>query len=175
MVYLPDELWLHILSFVPPAVIWTNCLLINRQLYRLGQTYAKDELLPRFRLSRTMSLASGSHHRWYDLWGTITFHIPTLQSCTKSCSGSASGYVLFSEYSASPVKLQERVLLKWRSMAVQSPNAKARPREWKVQFGDEDVNVRTLTTVDVLGDSDGAEIRVNWRELLSQYWGWRKG
>ncbi|KAH9825996.1 hypothetical protein Tdes44962_MAKER03779 [Teratosphaeria destructans] len=121
-----------------------------------------------------MSLASGSHHRWYDVWGTMTFHSPTLPPCTQSRSGSASDYVLFSAYSASPAKLQERVLLKWRSIAVSSPNAKPRPQEWKVQFGAEGTSVRRLTTVQSLDVNDGGGIQINWRELLSQYWGWRK-
>ena len=162
MPHLPDELWLHILAYLPPADIWRTLHPLSRQLSACTEDYLVSphcsNVLSRFTVGHQFSLSSGSHHRWYDVRGTITFTF-------KGISKHNARYAWFGSYLVHPQRCNARAMEEWKRMSERGVSGR---QEWRVQFGyDGDVRLVRLPKLVLLAGEEG--VWVDWREMFDAY------
>jgi hypothetical protein len=68
---LPVELWLRIFEDVGDPDLWLSVRNVSRIFRGCVEDIAKTQIIRCFSISTTVSLGSGTQHRWYDVRGTI--------------------------------------------------------------------------------------------------------
>lgn len=162
-IHLPDELWLHIVSYLEPKDIWSSARPINQQLTRIcSNLLLTDEQMRKFTIGISFSLGAGAHHRWYDIRGTLTFSY-------HSFSKSNPQFALFSACLAHPSACYDRAIQKWKGMSSGSLGEK---EMWRLQHGYEgQVKVVRLPKLVVASEEDGGGVWCDWRELFDACFG----
>src|ERR1700753_2347647 len=121
---LPDELRLQILTFVSPTDLWLSVRHINSQYRKYADEIASKEHIPKFSVGQNFTLSSGSHHRWYDVRGTI-------QTKFKSYNKVNPQYALFELTEVLPRSSETRVLETWRRACASGFGPE---QDWRVTF-----------------------------------------
>lgn len=152
---LPDELRLLILSYLSPADLWLSVRHVNPQYQKLVDEVASKEHVPNFAIGQNFTLSSGSHHRWYDVRGTI-------QTRFKKFHNLNPRYALFELVEVWPKSSENRVLETWRRMH----NSGFGPeQEWRVWFQGDGLLMRMPS----LQMAESYGIWCEWREMLEEY------
>lgn len=158
---IPDELWLLILEHLSAKDVWASARHVNERLSRI----ATDQLMRADHVSRlsigvSFSLGSGSHHRWFDIRGTITFSFQHFDERD-------SQYAVFGSLLVHPQESYAVALRKWETIRTHTSRA---GEQWKVQEGaDGEVKVVRLQNLIVVGP--GHELYVDCKELFDAYYG----
>ncbi|KAK5123896.1 hypothetical protein LTR85_002092 [Meristemomyces frigidus] len=165
--HIPDELWLHILTYLAPKDIWSSARPINQQLTRIcSDLLLTDEIMRKFTVGVSISLGAGTRHRWYDIRGTLTF---SFQSFSKH----NGQYALFGACLAHPSACYDRAMEKWKRM---SADGLGERQEWRVQHGYEgDLKYVRLPKLIVAAEQDGGGVWCDWREMFDAYFGVLEG
>lgn len=152
---LPEELRLSILSFVSPADLWLHVRYVNNQYREYAEDVASRELIPRFTIGLNFTLSSGSHHRWYDVRGTVHHGFKYINRLNPQ-------YALFEINSVHPKDCHDRVLQTWKRMCASGFGPE---QEWRVTFHGTGILMKMPKLV--MATDDG--IWCDWRELLGGY------
>lgn len=152
---LPEELRLLILSFVPPSDLWLSVRHVNNQYREYVEEVAAKRLVPQFRIGLYFTLNSGSHHRWYDVRGTVYHAFKEIHKVNPQ-------YALFEMISVDPQKYRDRVLETWNRMCASGFGPE---QEWRVRFPPTDFLMKMPNLV--LSSNQG--VWCDWRELLDGY------
>lgn len=152
---LPDELRLHILSYVPVQELWHSVRRVNKTYSRYADELALKQHIPYFNIGSHFTLGTGSTHRWYDVRGTITtsFH---------SVSKLNPQYALFELTDVLPKASQSRVIERWKHLCASGFGPE---QEWRVTFQGDGILMKMPNLV--LSESGG--IWCDWREMLQGY------
>lgn len=152
---LPEELRLLIISFISPADLWLSVRHINNQYKRYAEEVVTKEHVPAFTVGLSFSLTSGSHHRWFDVRGT-------LHSGYKYMNKLNPQYALFETLQVHPPNYENRIMEKWKQMCASGVGTE---QEWRVTFGGTGLLMKMPNLV--MSASDG--IWCDWREMLDGY------
>lgn len=152
---LPDEIHLHILSYVPPSDLWTNVRHVNRQYSKYADEVASKQHVPKFSIGLNFTLSTGSTHRWYDVRGTVTTSFCHINKMNPQ-------YALFEITDVIPTAAKARVLEKWKRLCAAGFG---REQDWRVTFRGDGILVKMPNLV--LSADDG--IWCDWREMLERY------
>lgn len=107
--YLPDELWLEILTQIPWSTLWFTLRAVHPKFRTEIEKQAITTLLPKFTVALTYTLGSGVRHRWYDVRATITLSFVSMNKHNP-------GFALFRLSTVHPPNFHDRALEKWRGM-----------------------------------------------------------
>ncbi len=121
---LPEELLLHILSYLSPVDLIYNIRHVSHRYLHLSDEVASTQHIPNFSIGLNFTLSSGSHHRWYDVRGTIT-------TTFRHISKTHPQYALFEVTDVLPKANQARVTEKWKQLSAQGFGV---GQEWRVTF-----------------------------------------
>ena len=152
---LPDELKLQILSYLPPSDLWHGVRHINPKYQQYADEVAAKEHIPKFKVGLNFTLSSGSHHRWYDVHGTIHTGFKNIHKVN-------SQYALFEIESLHPPSCSNRVLEKWKQICASGFGPE---QEWRVTFRGDGLLMKMPNLV----LSAGNGIWCDWREMLEGY------
>lgn len=61
---LPEELYLHIFTFVEPQDLWLSIRLVSRSFNRMIESHIKTDTLLKFVIGINYTLGSGTTHHW---------------------------------------------------------------------------------------------------------------
>jgi len=132
-----------------------RALPIRKRIYKLFYTQS---------IGLKTSLGAGTHHRWYDVRGTITFSFQHFNRHDLQ-------YAFFGAPLVHPQSCTARAMEQWRQIAATcvGPNI-----EWAVQFGYQgevkDVQLRKLVVANGESGRDAGDgIWCDWREMLDAY------
>lgn len=153
---LPEELRLLILSFVPPSDLWLSVRHVNNRYREYAEDVASKRLIPQFTIGLNFTLSQGTHHRWYDVRGTVHHGFKEIHKLN-------SQYALFETISVDPKNCQERVLETWNRMCASGFGPE---QEWRVRFPPTSLLMKMPKLV--LSDHHG--VWCDWRELLDGYY-----
>lgn len=159
--FLPDELWVHILQYLSARDAWKSARLVNRQLSRIileQLTSAKH--MSRFSIDISVSLGSGSHHRWYDVRGRITFAFQHFNRHNAQ-------YAHFGSCVVHPAGSYARAMEQWKRMCGTGMGERV---EWRIQEG-VDGEAKIVRLPKLVLDGEGSGLYVDWRELFDAYYG----
>ena len=152
---LPEELRLLILSYLPPSDLWLSVRHINSQYRDYAEEVASKELIPNFAVGLNFTLSSGSHHRWYDIRGTVHHGFIKINKLNPQ-------YALFQVNSVLPHNCQDRVLETWKRMCASGFGPE---QEWRVTYSGTGLLMKMPKLV--LAAQDG--VWCDWREVLDNY------
>jgi hypothetical protein len=165
---LPDEIRLHILSYVAPSDLWHSVRHVNQQYGKYAEEVASKQHVPNFNVGLNFTLGSGSAHRWYDVRGTITTSFRYINKIN-------SQYALFEITEVLPEASSSRVVEKWKRMCASGFGPE---QEWRVTFRGDGILMKMPNLV--LSANDG--IWCDWREMMEGYierlpeaWSWWRG
>lgn len=153
---LPEELRLHILSYLPSSDLWLSVRHINQRYSRYADDVACKNLVPKFTVSLRFTLGSGSSHRWYDVRGSV-------HQGFKEISKLNPQYALFEIVTVHPESYHDRVMQDWKRMCA---SGFGEAQEWLVTFRGTGLLMKMRKHV--LSAEDG--IWCDWRELLDGYY-----
>ena len=159
MPHLPDEIWLQIIHYVPPADLWRNMRLTSKQMLRCTEDYVSkgSGMLEEMTIGLAFSLAAGPHHRWYDVRGTITFSFVEVNKHNQD-------YARFGSCQVHPPRMIDRGVEQWRQISTGGPGER---QEWRLQHGRDSTKLVKLRKL--VADADG--VYCDWRELFDAYYG----
>lgn len=106
------------------------------------------------------SLGTGSHHRWYDVRGNITFTFRQFNRFNDQ-------YALFGECLVHPQGAYARAMEQWKRICVNGVGERV---EWKVQEGFSG-EVRAVRLPKLVIEGEGRGLYVDWREMFDAYYG----
>lgn len=153
---LPSEIWLEICRFAEAKDLYLSLRPVNKQIFACAEDVLQSEIIPHFTINLSFSLGTGSHHRWYDVRGSITLSFRSVSKYNKQ-------YALFDKITYQPQACQQRAGERWNqicSAGVGSDN------EWRVQM--EGGPPRTVRMPNLIISHDhGAWC--DWREMLEAY------
>ena len=155
MATLPNELWLEIFCYLDRSDLWTVIHNVNRQFRACAEDIATKELLQDFTISLTYTLGSGSHHRWYDISGTITLGFKHINRVNPQ-------YALFEVTGTHPESCYSRTVEKWKRMCASGFGPE---QAWPLKLGGNPRLVKMPNLV--LAADDG--LWCDWREMLNGY------
>ena len=153
---LPDEILLEIFRETDPRTLWLSIRNVNQQFRACAEDIVRSELIRRFTVGLNYTLGSGSHHRWYDIRGSITLSF-------KQMSRLNPQYALFEKLSIRPEACNGRAWEKWNRMCAGGFGAE---QEWRVQLDDRDPRVVRMPKL-VISHKHG--LWCDWREMLNAY------
>ena len=152
---LPDELTLLILSFLSPVDLWRSVRNINGKYLKFAEEVAQREHIPKFRIGLNFTLSSGTHHRWYDVRGTV-------QTGFVHINRFNTQYALFEVIEVLPKSCPGRVQEKWKQICASGFGT---AQEWRVTFRGDGILMKLPNLV--LSNGDG--VWCDWREMLDGY------
>lgn len=152
---LPDELKLLILSLLPPSDLWLSVRHVNRKYRQYADEVASKEHVPNFTVGLNFTLSSGTHHRWYDVRGTVHTAFRNINKLNPQ-------YALFEIDSVLPKSCPGRVLEKWKHICASGFGPE---QEWRVTFRGDGLLMKMPNLVLSAGDG----VWCDWREMLSGY------
>lgn len=153
---LPEELRLHILSFLPHSDLWLSVRHVNSRYRSYAEDVACKKLIPKFTIGMNFSLSPGAHHRWYGVWGTVHHGF-------KEINARNPQFALFETISVDPKTCQERVLETWKRMCASGFGPE---QLWRVYL----YPTGLLMEVPTLVLSETGGVWCDWRELLDGYY-----
>ncbi|RMY18358.1 hypothetical protein D0867_05381, partial [Hortaea werneckii] len=154
---LPDELWLLITEYLAAKDVWASVRHVNERLSRI----ATDQLMRadhvrRLSIGVSFSLGSGSHHRWFDIRGTITFSFQHFKEHN-------SRYAIFGSLLVHPQESYAVAMRKWETICSKGIRA---GEQWKVQEGVHgEVKVVRLQNLVVVGPGHELEQKSKKRDI----------
>ena len=152
---LPIELRLQILSFLDPADLWLSVRHINNRYRDYAEEIIAKELIPRFTVGLNFTLSSGSHHRWYDVRGTVHHSFKHISKLNPQ-------YALFEVDTVLPEDFQDRVLETWKRMCASGFGVE---QEWRVTYAGTGLLMKMPSNV--VSGTDG--VWCDWRELMDNW------
>lgn len=152
---LPEELRLHILSYISPSDLWLSVRHINKQYRNYAEDVASKQLVPKFTIGLNFTLGSGSHHRWYDIRGTVHHGFIQINKVNPQ-------YALFEISTVLPQSCRQRVLETWKRMCATGFGPE---QEWRVTYSGTGLLMKLPRLV--LSANDG--VWCDWREVLDGY------
>ena len=152
---LPNELKLQILSFLSPADLWRSVRHINANYRQYADEVAAKEHIPKFQIGLNFTLSSGTHHRWYDVRGTVHTGFVSVNKVNPQ-------YALFEVTEVLPKSCPGRVREKWKQICASGFGPE---QEWRVTFRGDGILMKMPNLV--LSNGDG--VWCDWREMLDGY------
>lgn len=152
---LPDELKLTILSFVSPKDLWRSVRFVNSRYRQYTDEVAAKAHIPNFSIGLNFTLSSGTHHRWYDVRGTVSTGFVQINKVNQQ-------YALFEVVELLPKSCPGRVREKWKQICASGIGPE---QEWRVTFRGDGILMKLPSLV--MADGDG--IWCDWREMLDIY------
>ncbi len=149
---LPDEIHLHILSYLSPRDLWSNARHINQKYSQYAEEIAIKHHIPHFTIGLNFTLTSGSTYRWYDVWGTVTTSFRNIHKVNPQ-------YALFEVKEVIPENYKNRIKEKWQRICASGVGPE---QEWRVTFRGDGILVKLPNLV--LSTEDG--IWCDWREMM---------
>lgn len=120
MLDLPDELLLHILSYVEPYVLFHDIRLVNRHYQLLSQDVFAYQILPRLQLSLSIYVEAHTHNgqRLPSMNADISFRFQELADSGRYDTTMAKQIAVFKIEQATPKGWQRQAVQKWKAMEV---------------------------------------------------------
>lgn len=178
---LPEEIYVHIFSYIDPADLWLSTRLASKTFNRIIESHLQLSILPFFQISISYNLGGA---RWYDdtrcfkpffFYPTMlrTYYIPRYDVRTRvflsynALDQSRPQYALFDKFEIHPEPYHGRALEKWKRIAEEGVDPETK---WMVQLrmGNPRLcdmqNVKLSRTILL---AEGA--LCDWKELFSAY------
>jgi hypothetical protein len=160
MVYLPDEIWLHIASHCDAADLWLSLRRVDRQLHRCAEQYFRDHHIPRMGLDLVVSIPS------YDMRnpqiGRATFYLETESEAT--AGHDSVGRVTFRHLGIAPAHYHSHFMARWTGMQRSSNGGLNERMHWNIYTRGVSLNVRLKEAIiEETRDDDVARLSFDWR------------
>ncbi|KAF1824122.1 uncharacterized protein K489DRAFT_378525 [Dissoconium aciculare CBS 342.82] len=153
---LPVELWLQIFEHVEPSDLWLSVRRVNRTFRMCAEDIAKAHIIHRISLSMNLSLGSGTHHRWYDVRGSVRLAF-------KAISQQNPQYAEFEITAFLPVGFSQSAEEKWNRMCAKDTGGDT---PWNVKL-DGGSPIAMLLPDSTISREQG--LCCNWKSMLSGY------
>lgn len=153
----PEELRLLILSYIPSADLWLNVRHVNQTYRHYAEDVAIQTLLPNFTIGLNFTLSSSTHHKWYDVRGTVHHGFISISKPNPQ-------FALFERVEVLPKNCKERVLETWNRMCLRGFGDET---EWRVTFPPTGLLMK-MSHVVMNEEKDG--LWCDWRQLLDGYY-----
>ncbi|KAM3414993.1 hypothetical protein BST61_g10130 [Cercospora zeina] len=157
---LPEELHLHIFTFVKPGDLWLTTRLVSRDFNRMIKSYIRINTLPKFVIGTSYILCSGTTHHPSDPRASVYFSFSVIDKHNPQ-------YALFDNMTVQPEPYHDRAIERWshianagldEQMTWRVQHRSGNPRTCEVQF----VKLPSM----VLSQQGPS---CDWKELLTAY------
>ena len=155
----PEELLLHIFTYIQPSDLWLSTRLASKSFNRIISSHLQTAILPHFKISISYNLGE---QRWYDVRTRVFLSYISI-------SKSKSHQALFGNFEVHPEPYTNRAIEKWERLAIQGFNPEL-TTEWTVQLRIGNPRLCDMHQISLRKTyltEEGA--LCNWRELLTGY------
>ncbi|GIZ49602.1 hypothetical protein CKM354_001263200 [Cercospora kikuchii] len=157
---LPEELHLHIFTFVELQDLWLSIRLVSRSFNRMIESHIKTDTLPKFVIGINYTLGSGTTHHWYDVRTSVYLSFNAIDKHNPQ-------YALFNNMTVQPEPFHDRAMEKWNRIANTGLGAAT---QWRVQLRSGNPRTCEMQFVklpNTVLSQQGAFC--DWKELLTAY------
>ncbi|EMF10059.1 uncharacterized protein SEPMUDRAFT_26317, partial [Sphaerulina musiva SO2202] len=154
---LPEEIYVHIFSYIDPADLWLSTRLASKTFNRIIESHLQLSILPFFQISISYNLGGS---RWYDVRTRVFLSYNALDQ-------SRPQYALFDKFEIHPEPYHGRALEKWKRIAEEGVDPETK---WMVQLRMGNPRLCDMQNVKLSRTILSAEGALcDWKELFSAY------
>ncbi|USW57706.1 Putative F-box domain-containing protein [Septoria linicola] len=121
---LPEELLLHIFTFVEPQELWLSIRGVSKLFSRIIESHLKTSAAPYFVIGVNYTLGAGAHHRWYDVRASVFLSY-------NSIDRENDDLAFFDKMTVHPEPYYDRAIKKWKEIAATGTDPETM---WRVQL-----------------------------------------